>query len=204
MARSFARWDVNSWTANSGWRDLTPMEQWCYFMLASQAKLTICGAIDLKLTVWAGYADGLTVEELTALLESLEAKEYVVIDWATEELVIRSFTRHDGCFANQNTGRGVWRAIDSVASVELREVIVENLPDTAFEPKFQPQAERPLNRRSISGSNSRSLNGSNPRNPPHPIPMPEADSPLSGGSAEGGSFNTSADAFLDAIPAEVM
>ena len=204
MARSFARWDVNSWTANSGWRDLTPMEQWCYFMLASQAKLTICGAIDLKLTVWAGYADGLTVEELTALLESLEAKEYVVIDWATEELVIRSFTRHDGCFANQNTGRGVWRAIDSVASVELREVIVENLPDTAFESKFQPRAERPLNRRSISGSNGRSLDGSNPRTPPHPIPMPVAVSPRKGGVQRGESETDAADRFLNGIPMGAM
>lgn len=209
MARTYARWKVDTWATDQDWRSLTVDEQWCYFMLCSQAKLSIAGVIDLKLSVWATYADGLTADALKGLVERLETLEMVVVDWDTEELAIRSFTRHDGSFDNRNSGRGVWSAIGSIASPKLRQVVVENLPDKAWETQFQPRYERPSNvdskalRTSIGTAFEGRYEGqSNPRSPTEP--ESEADSPLKGGVQRGESFDSDVAAFLNEIPIEVM
>ena len=207
MARTYARWKVDTWATDQDWRSLTLNEQWCYFMLCSQAKLSIAGVIDMKLSVWATYADGLTVDALKSLVGRLETLEMVVVDWDTEELAIRSFTRHDGSFDNRNSGRGVWSAIGSIASPKLRQVVVENLPDKAWETQFQPRYERPSNvdSKALRRAMGTAFEGqSNPLNPTEPESEAESDSPLKGGVQRGESETDAADRFLHEIPVGAM
>lgn len=138
MAREAARIISSRWTENEGWRALTMQAQWCYDMLCSQSKMTLCGVLDVKLAVWSGYASDVDVRALTALLEDLEAQDYIAWDQTTDEIAVRSFTRSNEWFSNTNWGRGVWSALKAVQSPRLQRYVIENLPAVAYDEKFRP------------------------------------------------------------------
>lgn len=148
MARQYGRTHTARWSIDDDWRSLTVAEQWCYDMLCSNAKITLCGLLEQKLTVWAGYARDVDVRTLTALLEDLEQLRYIGWDRGTEEILVRTFSKHDGAFTggknglgNVNLGKGVWNAIGCIQSRDLMLMALENLPPEAFEQRFNPPAQ---------------------------------------------------------------
>lgn len=134
MARSHAKLLAAIWQ-DPEWRALRAEAQWLYTALLSQPRLTLVGALDLKPRQWAKLASDMTEERVTDLLAELEAARFVLVDEDTEELIIRTFVRHDVTQArlNVNTLKGLWRAFDAVASDHLRRQLVENLPGWVWE-----------------------------------------------------------------------
>jgi hypothetical protein len=136
MARRFARFttDLN---LDEDWRILLPREQWLFFILCIQPNLSLVGCMDYrpqKLAVLSA-GDRATVE---AAADGLERSRYVCIDRETEEILIRSFTRHDGIqVANGKLRKGFWSAYRQVASAGLRKVAVDNMPEELFHPDFE-------------------------------------------------------------------
>ncbi len=118
-----------------------------------------------------GYAPELDVDALSGHLEALEAARFIAVDWDTDEAVIRTFVRHDGVLQNQNLGKGMWSAWIAVESPHLRRVVLDNLPEVAFEERFRPP-ELALRDRGSNGSSDGSSNagrdgGSNYHNHNH-------------------------------------
>lgn len=151
MARTYGRIDVNR-SIDDDWRALSFAEQGCYDFLLAHPKLSPCGVVDVKLVVWKRAArDGDTVVEL---LEALEERDYIRWDRETDELAIRTFVTHDKVLQNQNLGKGMWNSWAHVESEELRSYIVENLPDKAWEARFEPPFPSRENYRSNGGSNA--------------------------------------------------
>lgn len=86
------------WTAI--WRDsdftsLPRDVQRVYLILISQPDVSLCGVLPYAPRRWAGFAQDSTVKDIQAACRRLENDRYIVIDEATEEVVIRSFVKHD-------------------------------------------------------------------------------------------------------------
>ena len=178
MARSYGRIDVQRFH-DTDWRALPLAEKAVFDMMLTHPKLSLCGALDLKYGSLCGYAPDLDVDALSGHLEALEAARFIAVDWDTDEAVIRTFVRHDGVLQNQNLGKGMWSAWIAVESPHLRKVVLDNLPEQAFEEKFRPP-ELALRDRGSNGSSDGSSNGgrdegSNYHNHNHTLQPASAD-----------------------------
>lgn len=180
MARTYARIDVKRGN-DDDWRALTLPQKAVYDFLLTNPKLSTCGALDVKLAVWCRYSPELDVDTLTALLEDLETAGMIAWDRDTDELLIRTFVRHDGVLQNRNLGRGMWAAWESIESDMLRSVLVDNLPTEAWEPRFQPPILAVQKRKQNHRSEPRF---EPPSEPPHPHPQPHPASFIRGRSNE--------------------
>ena len=186
MARTYARIDVHR-GQDDDWRALTLEEQAVYDFLVTHPKLSICGALDVKMSVWVRQARDLTTERLEQLLAALENAKYILWDRDTDELAIRTFVTHDKVLQNKNLGRGMWSAWATIESEELRFFLVDNFPETAWEPRFQPPISDPRNHRSNDGSNHRYERRFEP---PHPQPQPQLQPASADRSNAGYEFTT--------------
>ena len=147
MARSHARLAAAIWS-DPEWSSLTCAAQRAYMLLLSQPKLTLAGSLDLMPGRWAGLASDDTTDAVNRALKELEAAGFVAIDRDTDELVIRTFARHD--FTpngyNRNIAKGFWSAWGAIMSDHLRHVVVAHLPDFVWTKKhadvtIPPEAE---------------------------------------------------------------
>lgn len=127
MARKEARIRTSVWR-NTDFTGLTIAAQGTYWMLTSQPNVTLAGVLPLQPTRWARLTgDGLTV--IPQALAELEERRYVVVDRATEELVIRTFVRSDEVMKSVKVRRGFWSAYLSIASDRVRAVVLEQVSD---------------------------------------------------------------------------
>jgi hypothetical protein len=129
MARTYGKLLAAAWI-DPDWCGLTPLEQWLYALLLSQPKLSLVGVLDYKPGRWATLARGADTTLIDDTLAGLEDARFVVVDYDTDELLLRSFTRHDGIPAtNERLVKGLWQAWTSTASAVLRKVVVDNMPE---------------------------------------------------------------------------
>lgn len=175
MARTYAQVSVNRWN-DPDWQALTFAQQGFYDFLLAHPKLSLCGVLDVKLTVWERAAADADKGHLTELLESLEGAEFIRWDRGTDEVAIRTFVRHDGVLKNRNLGKGMWSAWSTVESDDLRGFLVDNFPEAAFEERFEPPSLALRNHRRNQSSNHSSDQSSNYRIPPTPHLNPASDS----------------------------
>lgn len=141
MARSHAKILCKVWQ-DPEWCALKPREQWAFTLLLSQPRLNLVGVLDYMPARWVAYGDGLTVEYIELCIAALEQARYVLVDPVTQELLIRTFTRHDGIpIANERLRKGLWGAYEQVGSATLRKVAVDNMPDSFFDFDVPDEAE---------------------------------------------------------------
>lgn len=147
------------------WQDMADAElgrdaRQLFPVLVGQKKLSLCGALDLRIKVWAKHTLMNTSEVEAALLE-LERAGWIAVDWDTDEMVLRGFVKHDLQVNNSKIVLGMWRALDRLESETLREVVLGNLPDSLKTPESgggtdpEPPPDRPTDRPidwSIEGS----------------------------------------------------
>lgn len=181
MARTYGKLLAAAWI-DEDWTNLRAREQWLYMLLLSQPKLTLVGCIDYRPAHWAKLADGIDVPAVIAAVEGLEAANYVAVDRDTDELLIRSFTKHDGiATANYKLRKGLWGAWVQVMSADLRAVAVRNMPAELFDDDT-PEAAWRIRRsddqeRAMHWSTDRAIGSSNDRRPEPPSSLslhPEA------------------------------
>jgi hypothetical protein len=126
MAREFAKVRLSIWD-DDDFRDITPAEQHLYFVLLTSYELTYCGVGDWRPARIAGHAKGWAAEQVVATAAGLIEKLYLVVDDATEEVLVRSFIRHDEILKQPKMAIAMARAHAKVASSTLRGVIVHEL-----------------------------------------------------------------------------
>lgn len=128
---------------NPEFRALTITEQWAFEMLLSQPRISLVGIIDYYPGRWALLAAGTTESDVERAIKGLEAAGFVCVDRDTQELLVRTFTRHDGIpISNPKLRKGLWGAWEAIASEALRKVAVDNMPDDFFEFARPPEADR--------------------------------------------------------------
>jgi hypothetical protein len=113
MARKEARIYANIWE-DSDFLALSRSAQGTYFFLLSQRDLTHAGIIPLRERRWVGKSATTDTAGLQHDLKELEAARFVVIDWDTEELLVRSLMRQDKVYLQPNV---MLAAVDSVSPI---------------------------------------------------------------------------------------
>lgn len=127
------------------WRSLPVGPQWLYVALLRQPRLTLAGQLDYMPSRWTGSAAGVEVWHVLDWLHDLRVGRFVVVDEATDELIIRSFTVHDLKPGRMSLPviKGFWNAYCAVMSPVLRQIIIEVIPSvlwTKVSPHAPPEA----------------------------------------------------------------
>ena len=126
MARTYAKLMV-SISTDPDFCALTETAQRFYLLLLANPKLSSAGCIPYQPTKWVRWASDSTPTTVACALEELEARHFILTDQATEEVLIRSFIRHDGGWKNPKMLKGVQSTIGSIESEALRIVAEDEL-----------------------------------------------------------------------------
>lgn len=103
--------------------DLGPVLRDLFTFMISQDDLLKNGVIAIRLNRWA-LKLRYDRAELVALLEKLAAARFVVIDWAYEELLVRTYIRNDEVYRQPNQLKAARAGLASVSSMELKASIL--------------------------------------------------------------------------------
>lgn len=101
MARQYARIFLSIW-ADPGFTALTADEQAVYLRLLTGPGLSMCGVTDWRPARLVKSFRGMTREALEGIGDRLQAARFIVLDRDTEEVLVRSFVRHDGVLKSPN------------------------------------------------------------------------------------------------------
>ncbi|ATE56163.1 MULTISPECIES: hypothetical protein [Actinosynnema] len=118
MARSYANIVTAIWR-DADFRALNASEQRLYFLLVTQPDITAVGTLALTVGRWASYATDTTAASVRTALEGLERGRFVLVDWDTEEALVRSFVRHDNGWGNSKRRPVIMRAAGEIVSPVL-------------------------------------------------------------------------------------
>ncbi|ROZ88993.1 hypothetical protein [Gordonia sp. OPL2] len=126
MAREYAPIRLDIWT-DDDWRSLTRDAQWLYFYLLTSPTLSYCGVADWRPGRIAAAADDLTADTVRMAAAELIDRLFIVADEDSEEVLVRSFIKHDGLLRNPKTSVSMANAFAAVASKTIRGVIIHQL-----------------------------------------------------------------------------
>lgn len=126
MAREHARLKTAVWS-DKDWIDLTPHAQRVYVLALSQADMSYAGVVPYLPRRWAALSAKTGVPMIRKAVAELEAAGYVVVDPDTQELLVRTFIRHDRVLAVPNVARAMVTAWRAILSAHLRDVVVAEL-----------------------------------------------------------------------------
>lgn len=126
MARDHARIKVAIWS-DEDFKDLRAPQQHAYFVLTTQAKLSYCGVLDYIPSRLAKLSKGLTEATVENMIEGLEKAQYIVVDRDTQEVLIRSYVRHDGLLESPNISKAMAKDYGEVISPTIREAVLAEL-----------------------------------------------------------------------------
>jgi len=135
VAREYAPIRLSIW-ADDDFRGLSPEAQHLYFVLVTSPTLNHCGVADWRPKRIAALSRGWTVETVDRAAWELVEGLYIVVDEDTEEVLVRSFVRHDGLMKQPNMAVAMHSAHMALASSVLRGVLVHEVKRLA---KDQPE-----------------------------------------------------------------
>jgi hypothetical protein len=99
--------------------------QYLYLFLLSQPNLNAAGVLPLTIRRWAAAAGRVQAADIESDLTILEKARYVVVDYGTEELLIRTYVRNDEIWRIPNTLYSVLRDAERVSSTVLRQALAD-------------------------------------------------------------------------------
>ncbi|HEY8700943.1 MAG TPA: hypothetical protein VIM08_08270 [Arthrobacter sp.] len=126
MARDRANINTNIWT-DQDWRNLPGSQQLLYLLLTSHPTLSYAGVVDWREARLAAMTADATPESIRDAAEGLQAERFVFIDDETEEILVRSFLRHDGLLKQPKLSISMVNAYGAIASPRVREVVTFEL-----------------------------------------------------------------------------
>jgi hypothetical protein len=127
MARDYAKLLCSAWTEDEDWRSRTGEAQRLYLLALSQPDVSYAGIVPYRPRRWATMSKDASMTKVRRGLAELEANGYVVVDADTEELLIRSFIRHDNPLKVPNMARAMVSAIRAILSYHLRDVVLSEI-----------------------------------------------------------------------------
>lgn len=122
MARDRANIRTDMW-GDEDWRELTVGAQHLYMLLLSSPKLNYAGVTEWRPGRLAAMTAGATKETVCAAAQELVEHLFIVVDEDTEEVLIRSFLKHDGLMKQPKLVVSMANAFAGTASAKIRQVI---------------------------------------------------------------------------------
>lgn len=126
MARDHARLFTSIWS-DPDWRSLTGDEQRAYLLVLSDPSLTYCGVTSITIKRWAQQASDTPERLLRKAFDGLAAKRYLVFDWGTEEVLVRSLMRRDKVLCVPNVAKSAYASYRAVLSPAIRAALLVEL-----------------------------------------------------------------------------
>ena len=118
MARKYAKVYLSIWATD--FRELSVAAQHLYLLLLSNPKLSAAGCIVAQPRKWSRYSEGCSKDSTEGALEELSKRRYVLCDEDTDEVLIRSFIRHDDGVGNKFLRKAIESAIAAIESPALK------------------------------------------------------------------------------------
>lgn len=119
MAREWANLRTDIW-GDSDWRNQSVGAQWLYLYLLSSPSLTYVGVADWRPARISAVVVGVSAADVRRFAAELQEGRFIFTDTEYEEVLVRSFLKHDGLLSNPNMWRSVGNDFAEVASKELR------------------------------------------------------------------------------------
>lgn len=126
MAREYARFKTSIWS-DPDFLALTSDAQLLYHLIVEQPELSLCGVIRPAFGRWSDFSSDMTLPKIKKAATALSEKSFILTDSAKDELLVRSFVRHDIILSSPNVIVGLSNAFASTHSEELRNVVIEEL-----------------------------------------------------------------------------
>jgi hypothetical protein len=142
MTKKFAQIRPDMWLDDE-WRALTKDAQHLYLLLLTDPEMSYCGVVDWRPSRIVQRAAEWTILEMMRAAVELSCSYFLVFDQGTEEVMVRSFMRHDGLLAQPRMAVSVANAFGVVGSNKLRAVIVHELSRLRKETPDLPAWEKP-------------------------------------------------------------
>jgi hypothetical protein len=144
----------SQWT-DTDFNGLPFAAQWLYNRLVSHPRMSRNGVTVVSASMIARLAPDMTVDVVDAMLDMLEAGRYILRDFETDEVMIRSYIRHDCPVRNPKMVAGVEsslryiqsRRLAAAAELELRRA-VEELTHSDHHAELVDNQETPARSRS--------------------------------------------------------
>lgn len=105
--------------------DARPQQVYC--LLISFSTRNLAGVLPLTLKRWIKCTADAIVDNFTQALITLAANDFIVVDWDTEEVLIRTFIRNDEVYRQPNLMKSALKYARQVESEALRWVLHDEL-----------------------------------------------------------------------------
>jgi len=128
MARTYSKLLTSIWQ-DAHFMSLTIAAQRLYFLLLASPKLSSAGCVTVSNRRLARLSNDTDSIDIESSLDELTAAKYIARDLDSEELLIRTFIRHDGAYKHTKMRKGVVAAIAHIESIELRSIANRMLTD---------------------------------------------------------------------------
>lgn len=122
MARDRASIRVDMW-ADADWRALPLDAQHLYMLLLSHPTLNYAGVADWRPGRLAALTAGASADSVREAARALERGRFILVDEDTEEVLVRSFVKHDGLLKQPKLAVAMASAYAGVASTQIQQVI---------------------------------------------------------------------------------
>lgn len=126
MANDHARIRRDIW-ADTDWRHLTSPAQWLYIHLLTTHTLTFVGIADWRPNRIAALTADLAAADVDMFAGELIRERFILPDLETEEVLVRSWVKHDGLLRSPNMTKALIKAHEATASNVLRAVAIDQL-----------------------------------------------------------------------------
>lgn len=131
MARRYAPVLCSIWD-DPDFQQRTPAAQRLYILLLSQKKMSMVGVVPYSPRNWSRGSTHTTVDDIeTALLDLIE-HGYVLVDFDTDELLVRTMVKHDPPKGPKSRS-AMWRSLAAVDSIELQRAVALLVPPDVWE-----------------------------------------------------------------------
>ena len=141
MAREYSQIKSTIW-ADNDYRALSSDAQHLYFVLLTLPGINLAGVRDWRPKKLVPLSSGKTEQIIRAAAAELDVARFVVLDEETEEIMVRSFVRHDGVLKSPNIARGSALAWAAIGSEKLRSAYAAEVKRAAEEDPTLPGLSR--------------------------------------------------------------
>lgn len=122
MAREHANIRLDM-IGDADWRTLSVQAQWLYKLLLVHPKTNRAGVSDWRPNRLASIAAGVSAADVREYAAELERGHFVVIDEDNEEILVRTYVKHDGVMKQPNMAVTMANDWSGVASERIRAVV---------------------------------------------------------------------------------
>lgn len=126
MAGAFGKLYKAAWD-DDDFKALSIEAQHAYMMFISAKQITFAGVAPFVPTRFVGLARNMTEKKFNTSVRELEKARFIVVDRKTQEVLLRTYIKHDDSLRNSKLAVAVGKAVREVYSPVILRVIAEEM-----------------------------------------------------------------------------